>query len=369
MNETSRILIVDDEKRSLHLMESILVPLGHEVIMAKDGEEALDMAQTLSPDIILLDIMMPRLNGFEVLRRLKQKEETRIIPIVIVTGLGGIEHRVKALELGADDFLTKPFETTELKARIKSFIKVKAYNDHMRHYQKKLESEVNKRTDQLRKAFDEIKTTSLDTIHRLSRAAEYRDEDTGDHIFRISNYSAAIAKEMGLNEKTEEAILYSAPMHDVGKIGVPDQILLKPGKLTKEEFETMKTHTVIGGQILDGASKGFIRLGEIIALTHHERWNGTGYPKGLRGSEIPLVGRIVAIADVFDALTSKRPYKEPFPVEKSFEIIKEKKGIHFDPGVVNAFFSIKDEILSIKKRFKDREGSLLMQISEKLSSV
>lgn len=347
MERKSKVLVVDDEDRILRLMEALLIPLDYEVILAHDGEEAIKKVREIPPDVILLDIMMPKMDGFEVARQLKEAQDTNIIPIVMVTALKEVEDRVKALEAGADDFLTKPVDKTELAARVRSLLKVKAYNDHMRNYQKELEAEVAKRTEQLRIAFENIKIASLDTIYRLSRAAEYKDEGTGAHILRMSNYSAAVARRMGQSNSTVESILYAAPMHDVGKIGIPDRVLLKPGKLDADEWEIMKQHATIGGNILGGSDAGFIRLAEVIALTHHEKWDGSGYPKGLKGSKIPLAGRIVAIADVFDALTSKRPYKGPFTVEKSFNIIKESRGNHFDPDVVDAFFAVEDEILSL----------------------
>jgi putative two-component system response regulator len=367
VEKKASILVVDDEDRNLRLMEAMLLPMGYGVDFARNGEEALEKVQENPPDVILLDIMMPKMDGFEVARRLKQDERTGIIPIVMVTALREVEERVKALEAGADDFLSKPVDMTELKARVQSLLKVKAYNDHMRDYQKELEAEVAKRTEQLRRAFDKIKVASLDTIYRLTRAAEYKDEDTGAHIQRMSHYSAIVARKFGLNEKSVESILYAAPMHDVGKIGIPDHILLKPGKLDPDEWEIMKQHTIMGGGILKGPDAGFIKLGETIALTHHEKWDGTGYPKGLKGKKIPQVGRITAIADVFDALTSKRPYKEPFSIEKSFTIIKEGRGTHFDPDVVDAFFALEDEILSIKGKYKDEEESLLVRMVGKAS--
>ena len=228
-------------------------------------------------------------------------------------------------------------------------VKVKDYNDSLRNYQKQLEAEVDRKTIQLQKTLEALQFASLDSIHRLSRAAEYKDEDTGAHIERMSRYSEAVARKMGLCRKTVERILYAAPMHDVGKIGVPDKILLKPGPLDPDEWEIMKKHTTIGARILSGSRTGFIKLAEVIALTHHERWDGTGYPQGLKGTRIPLAGRITAIADVFDAMTTRRPYKEPFSVEKSFDIIRESKGTHFDPDVVDAFLAIKEEILAIKE--------------------
>jgi putative two-component system response regulator len=223
----------------------------------------------------------------------------------------------------------------------------------MLNYRKELESEVTARTEQLKKALERIKTASLDTIYRLSVASEYKDKDTGAHIKRMSRYSVAVARRMGLDENTIETILYSAPMHDLGKIGIPDQILMKPAILDPAEWKIMKMHTVIGAKILQGSDAEFIKSGESIALSHHEKWDGSGYPNGVKGQEIPIAGRIVAIADVFDALTSKRPYKEPFTIEKSLAIVKEGRGTHFDPDVVDAFFDIQEEILNIKKQYNE----------------
>lgn len=356
------ILVVDDEDLNLRLIEALLNPQGYNVVLARDGEDALHKVKETPPDVILLDIMMPRMNGFEVARKLREDEATRVVPIVMVTALQDVEDRVRALEVGADDFLTKPVDRMELRARVSSLLKVKAYNDHMRNYQQELEREVKKRTEELRHAYEMITTASLETIHRLSKAAEFKDEDTGAHIQRMSNYSATIARKIGLHETTVERILYAAPMHDVGKIGIPDHILLKPGKLTADEWNVMRQHTTIGSAILEGSEEGFIKLAEVIALTHHEKWDGTGYPRGLKGNDIPLVGRIVAIADVFDALMSKRPYKEPFTLEKSLDIIKEGRGGHFDPAVVDAFLESLDDILVIKDRYKDEHQSMLVHM-------
>jgi putative two-component system response regulator len=237
----------------------------------------------------------------------------------------------------------------------------------MRNYSRELETEVARRTKDLRLAFERIKAVSLEALYRLTRAAEYKDEDTGSHIQRMSHYSAAIAKTMGLNDRTVEYILYAAPMHDVGKIGIPDRILLKPGKLTDEEWIIMKQHTTIGGRILEGSKAGYIRLGEIVALTHHEKWDGSGYPLGLKGTKIPLVGRIVAIADVFDALMSKRPYKEAFSLEKSYEILRAGRGSHFDPDVVDAFFAAEKELDRIRQEFQDEGDSHLFEMNRRIS--
>ncbi len=353
MDTKVKILVVDDEDRNLRLMKLLLTSFGYDVLTASNGEEALEMAHDIPPDVILLDIMMPKMDGFEVAKQLKREEETKIIPIVMVTALNEVEDRVKALEVGADDFLSKPVDKTELKARVQSLVKVKAYNDHMRNYQKELEAEVAKRTIQLRQALKKLKEVSLESIFHLCRAAEYKDENTGDHIKRMSHYASAVARKMGLNKQTVEDLLYTAPMHDAGKIGIPDHILLKPGKLNDKEWQTMKQHTIVGAQILAGSGAKFIKLAETIALTHHERWDGSGYPKGLKGSKIPLIGRIAAIADVFDALTSKRPYRmKPFSLKEAFNYIKEARGRHFDPGVVDAFFAAKDEIVLIKENIE-----------------
>jgi putative two-component system response regulator len=314
-------------------------------------------------DLILLDIVMPGMDGFEVTRRVRQDNTHQLLPIILVTALRETEDRVKGIEAGCDDFLSKPIDKIELLARVGSLLKVKDYNDLLRNYRNELEAEVIKRIEELKLAYEMIKEASLDTIYRLSVASEYKDADTGAHIKRVSRYSAAIARRMGLAEKTIENILYAAPMHDLGKIGIPDQILLKPAKLDPAEWEIMKKHTVIGANILKDSAAEFIKMGEIIARSHHEKWDGSGYPNSLKGMDIPIAGRITAIADVFDALTSKRPYKEPFSVEASLVIIGEGRGSHFDPDVVDAFFAIQSEILTIKKEY-DNDNQQPFNISE-----
>ena len=349
------ILVVDDQPQNVELLEAYLVPQGYEIVKAANGEGALEKLSGNQIDLILSDVMMPGMDGFEVTRRIRQDDKNRLLPIILVTALRETEDRVKGIEAGCDDFLSKPVDKMELLARVRSLLKVKAYNDLMSNYRKELESEVARRTQELQRAFERIKAASLDTIYRLSMAAEYKDEDTGAHIRRVSRYSAAVARRMGLDDSTIEAILYAAPMHDLGKIGIPDLILVKPAKLDPAEWEIMKQHTVIGAKILTGSDAEFIRLGETIAQHHHEKWDGSGYPNGLKGEEIPIAARITAIADVFDALTSKRRYKEPFSVEKSLAIIREGRGSHFDPDVVDAFFAIQDEILTIKEQYAEHK--------------
>jgi putative two-component system response regulator len=353
MKDKPVILVVDDQPQNIELLEAHLVPQGYEIVTAANGEEALEKLSKSKIDLILLDVMMSGMDGFEVTRRVRQDNTHQLLPIILVTALRETEDRVKGIEAGCDDFISKPVDKVELLARVRSLLKVKAYNDLLSNYRKELESEVTRRTEELKQALERIKAASLETIYRLSMASEYKDKDTGAHIKRMSRYSAAVTRRMGLTESTIETILYAAPMHDLGKIGIPDLILLKPAKLDPVEWEIMKQHTVIGAKILKGSDAEFIRLGETIAISHHEKWDGSGYPNSLKGIEIPIAGRITAIADVFDALTSKRPYKEPFSVEKSLAIIREGRGSHFDPDVVDAFFSIQDEILTIKKQYGD----------------
>jgi putative two-component system response regulator len=348
------VLIVDDDPSIQNLLSQILTRKGYETILASDGKTALEKIAASSPDLVLLDLIMPGLDGFEVAGRIKGNEETSGIPVILITGLDSVLNHVTALEIGVDDFMSKTAAHAEIVARVRTHLKVKQLNDQMKAYQRKLEKKVLVSANKLNQTMVQLKEASLDAIFKLTVASEYRDNETSAHVKRMSHYAALIAQKMGLTKKTVEAILYAAPMHDIGKIGIPDKILLKPGKLDPEEWELMKTHTTIGAEILKGSSIGFVRMGEIIALTHHEKWDGSGYPKGLKGRKIPLVGRIVALADVFDALTSKRPYKDALSVEASNQIILEERGRHFDPVVVDAFFSIQKATISkVRETFQD----------------
>ncbi len=353
MKDKPVILVADDQPQNIELLEAHLVPQGYEIVAAANGEEALAKLSSDPIDLILLDVMMPGIDGFEVTRRVRQDNTHRLLPIILVTALRETEDRVKGIEAGCDDFISKPVDKSELLARVRSLLKVKAYNDLMSNYRKELEAEVARRTEELNYALERVKVASLETIYRLSVASEFKDVDTGAHIKRMSSYAAAVARSMGLDERTVETILYAAPMHDLGKIGIPDSILLKPAKLDLVQWEIIKQHAVIGAKILSGSEAEFIKLGETIALYHHEKWDGSGYPNHLKGTQIPIAGRIAAIADVFDALTSKRPYKEPFAVEEAMAIIREGRGTHFDPEVVDAFFAIEDEIIAIKKKYDE----------------
>ena len=355
MNQGRKILVVDDDRMSRLLLNTILSRISYRVSEAFDGNDCLDKAESFCPDLILMDVGMPGMDGLDVTRLLKNNDDTKNIPVMIISGHDDLEERVRAVEAGAEDFLPKPVEQTILKAKIKSLLKIKEYNDNVHNYQKKLEKEVEKKTSNLKQALDDLQIASeklrlysMDTILRLSQAAEYKDTDTGEHIQRISYYIQAIGKAMTLSDEEIEAYQYASPMHDVGKIGIPDHILMKPGPLDESEWEIMKQHTVIGGKILGGSDSSILKTAETIAMTHHEKWNGRGYPYGLKGLDIPMSGRITAIADVFDALTSKRPYKEPFSVEKAFEIMAEERGKSFDPELLDAFFSIKMKIADIR---------------------
>jgi putative two-component system response regulator len=337
------------------LIEAILTPVGYQVVSARSGQEGIEKAREAGPDVILLDVMMSGMDGFETARRLKADPATSSVPVVMVTTLHDAPDRIKALEAGADDFLAKPVDKTELRTRVKTLAQVKAHHDHMRRYQAELEREVEAKTADLRRAAEKVRAASIETIYRLTAAAEYKDEDTGSHIVRMSRYAAAVARRMGLSSGMVEDLQAAAPMHDIGKIGIPDRILLKPGKHDPDEWEIMKRHTTIGAEILAGSDAEVIRLGETIALTHHEKWDGSGYPAGLKGTAIPVAGRIVTVADVFDALSSRRPYRpQPFfPSERVFAMVREGRGTHFDPDVVDAILSIQPEIRGIKEGVKE----------------
>lgn len=360
VKENSTILVVDDDDTNRRLLNAMLGPMGYNVIEANNGRQAIEILEKDQPDVILMDIMMPELDGFEATRQIKSHPRHERIPIVMITALRDTEDRVKALEAGADDFLTKPVEKTELRARVASLCKVKAYYDHMAMYQKKLEKAVTQRTEELNNTLERLKSSNLETIIRLTRAAEYKDEDTAGHIQRISRYTHALGEGIGLSQHETELLLYAAPMHDIGKIGIPDKILLKPGKLNEKEWDVMKKHTVFGSKILEGSDSEIIALGETIARTHHEKWDGSGYPNGLSGKDIPCSGRITAIADVFDALLSKRPYKKPMTLEFALNVIKEGKGTHFDPNLVDVFFDIQENILEIKDSYSEYEETMSM---------
>lgn len=361
---SDKILIVDDEESNIMLLESLVKALGYETETAMNGVEAIRKTKSFMPDLVLLDIMMPEMDGYEVCDQLKSDPETTNIPVVIVTALSDRNSKLKGLNVGANDFLTKPIDRSELTIRVRNLLKIKGYEDFMLKHNVILEEEVKKRTYELQeamfeieKAQEETKQSYIETIYRLTLAAEYKDEDTATHIKRISYYSRILSEKLGQSEDFMETIFYASPMHDIGKIGIPDHILLKPGELTDEEFEKMKSHTIIGAKILSNSKSDFLRFAETIALSHHERWDGTGYPHQLKGEEIPLTGRIMNIIDQYDSLRSKRPYKPCFSHEKTFEIMTKGDGRtkpeHFDPTVFEAFIQVADEFDKIFEGHQD----------------
>lgn len=355
----NRLLIVEDETSCRELLQSFAQGLGHACVTAQSGAEAL---AKLTPefDLVLLSVAMPDIDGFLATRHIRADPRYVDLPILMMLTLGAKEDRLRAVEAGANDFITKPIDLTEFRIRTASLLKMKAAQDAFERHQAELEASVMARTAALCQALEEVANAQqnlskahLDTVHRLAVAAEYRDDHTAAHIQRVGHYCALLARGLGLPARDVECILHASPMHDVGKIGVPDAILLKPGALTPEEREIVNHHTIMGARILGGSVSELLQVGEVIALSHHERWDGAGYPNGLAGDTIPLYGRICAVADVFDALTSKRPYKEPFTNEKTYEILREGRGTHFDPQILDLFFVHLPEVCAIQKRFSD----------------
>ncbi|MFI3120559.1 MAG: response regulator [Methylococcaceae bacterium] len=347
--EAARILIVDDEPVNLKLLDKMLSAQGYNnLVLVQEPRQVLDIYRQQRADLILLDINMPHLDGFGVMEQLKALGDPLFPPVVILTAQHGQDFLLRALNAGARDFITKPFDRNELLARVRNMLD--AQLAHRLVYEQKdvLDEMVRMRTNELRR-------TRLQVVQQLGRAAEYRDNETGNHILRMSHISALLAKFIGWNEADCELMLHASPMHDIGKIGIPDHILLKPGKFEPEEWEIMKTHVVIGARILEGDDSDLMKCAGEIALSHHEKWDGSGYPNGLSGEDIPLSGRIAALADVFDALTSVRPYKKAWTVESAVNLIKENSGGHFDPALVDAFLMQLPEILKIIAQFSEPE--------------
>lgn len=311
-----------------------------------DSIEAIRWCEHNNPDLVLLDYMMPELNGVEFLSIFRGLKGNETIPVVMITASNDIDVRHKGLESSANDFLNKPIDKVEFIARIKNMLA-------LRHAQITLSNRADWLTREVKKATYELKKREQELIYRLSKAAEYRDPETGAHILRMSNYSKLIAKNLGLPETEQDMILTVAPMHDIGKIGIPDYILLKPGRLDDDESALMKKHAEYGAEILKNGTTLMTKMAALVAATHHEKYDGSGYPKGLKGEDIPLYGRIVAVADVFDALTSSRPYKKPWKVEDAKRFLIDNSGVHFDPRCVDAFLVEWNEVLEIRERFQD----------------
>lgn len=342
----AKILIVDDQPANVTLIEKMLDIDGYiNVLSTTDPTQVESIYMEQNSDLILLDLNMPVMDGYQVLTKIREVDPD-YPPIIVLTAQSDRESRIKALDLGARDFLAKPFDRVELMTRIRNMLEVRIMTTAMKNQNKILDGMVKVRTQ-------ELNDTRLEVIRRLGRAAEYRDDMTGFHIIRMSRYSQLLALAAGMDEKKSEILLNASPMHDIGKIGIPDSVLLKPGKLDAEEWTTMKTHVDIGVEILSGSDSALMNMAAEVAQNHHEKWDGTGYPCGLAGEDIPFTGRVVAVADVFDALTTERPYKNAWSVEKSIEFLKEQSGNHFEPKLVELFLEILPDILQIRDQYSD----------------
>ena len=327
VNHARTLLIVDDDPQNLHVLNQILQDDYH-LLFAKDGRKALELASEKKPDLILLDVMMPGFSGFEVCSELKCGLETAGIPVIFVSALNETINEAHGFEVGAVDYISKPVSPAIVKARVATHLSLV-------------------RADALQK-------TQLEIIHRLGRAAEYKDNETGLHVIRMSNYSRLLALAAGLSEESADRLYEAAPMHDVGKIGIPDHILLKPGPLDEAEWAIMRKHPAIGAEIIGEHESELLQDARVIALTHHEKWDGSGYPNRLRGKEIPLIGRIIAVVDVFDALTTVRPYKKAWTVDDALAYMQRESGRHFDPELVRLFMTVLPGILEIKKVWAEK---------------
>ncbi|MES2160492.1 MAG: HD domain-containing phosphohydrolase [Pseudomonadota bacterium] len=326
-NDLPLILAVDDEASNLQLLRHILQD-QYRLLFAKDGPRALELARQERPQLILLDVMMPGMTGYEVCRQLKDDEATVAIPVIFVTALSDASDEVVGFEAGAVDYITKPVSPPIVRARVRTHLSLVRV--------------------------DELARTRLEIVQRLGLAAEYKDNETGLHVIRMSHYSRILGRAAGMSEAEADDLLHAAPMHDVGKIGIPDNILQKPGPLETAEWKVMQTHAAIGGDIIGQHPGGMLAMAHQVAMTHHEKWDGSGYPNGLAGEQIPLVGRIVAIADVFDALTSARPYKPEWPLPQAVEYLEQQRGKHFDAELVDLFLTQMPALLEIKQRWAER---------------
>ncbi|MBU1284357.1 MAG: two-component system response regulator [Gammaproteobacteria bacterium] len=321
-----QLLLVDDEATNLQVLRHILQD-DYRLLFAKDGQKALEMAAREQPELILLDVMMPGMTGYEVCTRIKAEPALQDIPVIFVTALADIDDEARGFEVGAVDYITKPVSPAIVRARVRTHLSLVR--------------------------LDELKRTRLQIVQRLGMAAEYKDNETGLHVIRMSHFARVLARAAGFSEAAADELLNAAPMHDVGKIGIPDAVLRKPGKLDSEEWAIMRGHVEIGARIIGEHASGLLKTAQIIALTHHEKWDGSGYPSGLTGEAIPIEGRIVAIADVFDALTSVRPYKAAWSIEDAVALLREESGRHFDPQLVELFIEQLPAILEIKARWAE----------------
>lgn len=347
------VLIIDDSDINLTLIKALVLKLGECAPVLFDNPlRALDWCREHVPDLVIVDYMMPDMDGLKFISAFRALHGRNEIPVLMVTANDQKEVRYEALLGGANDFLTKPIDRVEFSARTRNMLSLRTGQKFLADRAAHLDALVSEQTQEIRNREQEL-------IFRMSRAAEFRDPETGAHIQRMAYYSQIIAKGLGLDEKVQKLILEAAPMHDVGKIGIPDYILLKPGKLTFEEFEVMKGHAKLGHELLKGSGSETLRAGAEIAISHHEKYDGSGYPFGLVGTKIPLFGRIVAVADVFDALTSERPYKKAWPLADARKFLEDGRGAHFDPMCVESFLAGWDDVLEIRQRFQDEEVPMI----------
>ncbi|MCG6969547.1 MAG: response regulator [Gammaproteobacteria bacterium] len=364
----STLLVVDDNEMNRDMLVRRLKPFGYQVDTACDGGQALDMLQNGRYDLVLLDIMMPVMDGFEVLQHMKLQQRLKSVPVIMITALDDTSSAARCIDMGAEDYLTKPFDPTLLKARISSCLERKRLHDQESLYRTKIEEYNNQLQARVRQQVQEISQAQLGAIFAMSKLAESRDPETGEHLERMREYCRVLSQQLSRLSKYEIIIdstfisdIYAAsPLHDIGKVGIDDSVLLKAGKLTDKEWVIMKMHPIIGAETLREVDKqhpgnSLIRMGIDIAGSHHEKWDGSGYPYGLQGTEIPLVARILALGDVYDALTSKRCYKEAFSHDKSRQIVLDSGGHHFDPEVVEAFVQTEDEFKRIREFYQDSE--------------
>ena len=341
------ILIVDDEPANLKLLDKMLGGQGYRhLVLVSDSREVVARYRASRPSLILLDINMPHLDGYQIIEQMKALNDPLLPPIDVLTAQHGKDALLRALAAGARDFITKPFDRNELLMRVRNLLDAQLAHRLLHDQKAVLEEMVQARTEELHR-------TRLQIVQRLGMAAEYRDEETGNHILRMSHSCALIARSVGWSEADCDLMLNASPMHDIGKIGIPDAILLKPGKFEPHEWEIMKSHASIGGKLLEGDDSDLLRMAREIALTHHEKWDGSGYPNGLAGEAIPMAGRIAALADVFDALTSVRPYKKAWPIEDAVAYLQDNRGRHFDPALVEVFMRELPGILAIRERFAE----------------
>lgn len=334
------ILVVDDEQMVRFVFKSILEQAGYPCVTVENGEKALSFLKNNPVSIVITDIHMPKMDGVQLLEKIKMSYDADVI---VMTGFAGEHTYEEILGYGAADFIDKSTGAKELVVRLERVSRERIARAR--------QADMNRA---LAIAHQELQSAYLDTINRLVLAAEYKDEDTADHIIRMSRYCELLANKYGMASREVKNIRFAAPMHDIGKIGIPDHILMKPGKLTRDEFETMKSHTTIGASILKNSQSEVLQLAETIALFHHEKWDGSGYPRGLSGQAIPIAGRIVGLVDVFDALTTRRPYKKPYPVDVACEIIEKERGRHFDPSITDIFLANMDAVQKIRKKVADK---------------